>query len=84
MPIGLPRCIADGRALASCGAPPLPLPWSCCRTPTTDVPLTPAPERTPGVYPHPPATRPAAGKANVVLILTDDQDKLLGSLEVPP
>jgi hypothetical protein len=71
-------------AINASALPPPPTPpsqqWSCCRLRPNDKPLAPAPERTAKVYPKPPTTRPAPGKASVVLILTDDEDKMLGSL----
>ena len=73
-----PTANPTAKALDKCGGEPVPLPWTCCRRPTTAFPVTPAPERIAKSYPHPPAARPAPGKASVILIFTDDQDKMLG------
>ena len=84
-PFGQAKCIADGRALEACGGAPVPIPeWSCCRFRPNAGPLTPAPPRVPKKYPLPPSSRPAPGKASVVLFITDDQDKKLDSLRVCP
>ena len=54
VPIGTPKCVANGRALQYCGGPPAPRPWSCCRLPPNDHPLSPSPPRIASPYPLPP------------------------------
>lgn len=81
VPFGSTKCIDNGQELEQCDGPPVPTPWYCCRQRVNTEPLTPAPPRVAKDYPLPPATRPGPGKANVVLFLTDDQDKHLGSLD---
>ena len=73
-------CHISTTAAATSQPPPAQPQWSCCRIRPNNRPLAPAPPRLAKVYPKPPATRPPPGKANVVLILTDDEDRLLGSL----
>jgi hypothetical protein len=81
-PIGNAKCIIGGSVDEFCGGPPIPVSWACCVNPPQNVEPIPAPPIVAKVYPHPPSTRPQKGKASVVFFLTDDQDKLLGSVDV--
>jgi hypothetical protein len=81
-PIGNAKCITGGSVDEFCGGPPIPVSWACCVNPPQNVEPIPAPPIVAKVYPHPPSTRPQKGKASVVFFLTDDQDKLLGSVDV--
>jgi hypothetical protein len=80
---GAAKCVTDGRVDQFCGGPPEPESWFCCKSRRKGQrPTEPAPPILPNPYPLPPSSRPAPGKASVVLFITDDQDLMLGSLHV--
>eukprot|EP00038_Savillea_parva_P026063 m.51112 g.51112 ORF g.51112 m.51112 type:complete len:719 (+) comp7286_c0_seq1:47-2203(+) len=82
VPLGTSKCVTDGRVDTYCGGPPEPIAWSCCKSRPANIPPAPSDPIVPTPYPLPPASRPSKASTSVVLFLTDDQDKMLGSVNV--